>query len=181
MEHQHRLVACCFHPTDPFKVISVSDEMSSDFSVQVWDYRQHPFRRSLPKAPGCKPVQPIKAANETIRRLADEGQFQQVEIKEYKDKIQLGGKAAPTKKPKPKSLLPLTSNGLINSKCAITEELMYLVDKKVTKTSAENGHQDAKGAESLPEKPSVYLGVLGSPEDCVKMLQVESKPNLQVL
>jgi hypothetical protein len=193
MEHQHRLVACCFHPTDPFKVISVSDEQSSDFSVHFWDYRDHPFRRSAPKAPGCKPAQAIKAANETIRSLLEEGgaaassssSQQVVEIKDHKDKIQHVKSASATtssssfKKSKPKALLPLTSNGIINSKCSITDELMHLVDKKPV-IILENGEQPQEQQPQQPHvqeanHPSVYLGVLGTPEDCVKMLQVERK------
>ena len=42
--HAQRLVACLFHPSNPFSVISFSDQLCSDFSMHVWDYRLHPYQ-----------------------------------------------------------------------------------------------------------------------------------------
>lgn len=52
VNHLHRLVGCIFHPSDPYKVITTSDELATDFSVHVWDYRCHPYIDDVRKIKG---------------------------------------------------------------------------------------------------------------------------------
>jgi len=154
MQHQQRLVACCFHPTHPYQVITASDELERDFALQIWDYRDHPFRKNLPRSkPQCVAV-PIKAANEVSKILTS---IQEKTL--MNNGITSGGASGNEKKSsscgskpvragvssstesdavvtvvkpkKTKTLLQATSNSLINCpNVNFIDEIQYLMEGK---------------------------------------------------
>lgn len=194
MEHQQRLVACCFHPSDQFKLITVSDELTRDFSIHVWDYRQHPFRKNLPKI--AKPsdqtsVPPVKAASDSKVPEKDmngtkehnndeEGEGLVVKNQGEIHNIASVGKPATKTKSKSKSkrknnsgaLLPITSNALINAKHSICDELRYIVDK-IPFQPEKKEENEVEGADESVIDPMLHLGLLGSVDDCIQQIKVE--------
>jgi hypothetical protein len=196
MGHQQALAACCFHPSDPYRVFTGTDKVERNFALQSWDYRDHPFQKNLPHSkPPCVAI-PVKAGNEVSKifnaihdkpSTANVAPKEPLEVKQAKRAVKPDPKKDKSKVKK--SLLPCTSNMLVNSPHSqLSDELQFLVDAKpmelTGQTHIQNGNTPALEDDSTSElgdsvdfkvkDTSLHLGLLGTRKNCRKQLEFES-------